>query len=167
MDITRFKGGKELQEALNQLPAKIERNVMRSALRQGANVILNQARQNVPVDDSDLKKSINVSTRARGGKATATLRAGDEKAFYAHFIEYGVKPHKIKARRRKTLAFEVDDGMAFPKTVNHPGARAQPFMRNALDDKSDEAIAAVAAQIRKVLSTKHGIDVPIPDTDDS
>lgn len=160
MDITRFKGGKELQEALNQLPAKIERNVMRSALRQGANVIRNQARQNVPVDDGDLKKSIKVSTRARGGKATATLRAGDEKAFYAHFIEYGVKPHGVKKGADLSRG-KLQDGK------KHPGFPAKPFMRNALDDKSDEAIAAVAAQIRKVLSTKHGIDVPIPDTDDS
>lgn len=160
MGITRFKGGKELQEALNQLPAKLEQNVMRSALRQGANAILNQARQNVPVEDGDLKKSFKVSTRARGGKATATLRAGDEKAFYAHMIEFGVAPHGVK-KGAKRKSGKYQDGK------KHPGFSAKPFMRPALDDRSDEAIAAIAAQIRKVLSTKHGIDVPIPDTDDS
>ena len=164
MDITRFKGGKELQAALNQLPAKIERNVMRSALRQGANVIRNDARQNAPVDDGDLKKSIKVSTRARGGKVTATLRAGDKKVFYAHFIEYGTKPHDIAAKNKKVLVFE-DGGKA--TRAKHPGVTAKPFMRPALDDKSDEAVQAVANQIRKVLSTKHGVDVPIPDIDDS
>lgn len=159
MDITRFKGGKELQDALNQLPAKIERNVMRSALRQGANVIRNQARQNVPVEDGDLKKSIKVSTRARGGKTTATLRAGDKRAFYAHMIEFGVAPHGVK-KGAKRKSGKYQDGK------KHPGFSAKPFMRPAVDDKADEAVQAVANQVRKTLSTKHGINVPLPDSDD-
>ena len=64
---------------------------MRSALRQGRECHTQPGASKRAVEDGDLEKSIKVSTRARG-KRTATLRAGDKKAFYAHFIEYGVKP---------------------------------------------------------------------------
>lgn len=161
--ITRFKGGAELQKALNQLPAKLERNVMRSALRQGANVIRDEARSNVPVKTGALKKSIKVSTRARRGQVTATLKAGGKDAFYAHMVEYGTAPHDIAVKSKKVLVFE-DGGKA--TRARHPGISPKPFMRPAVDDKADEAVQAVANQVRKTLSTKHGINVPLPDSDD-
>lgn len=184
--ITKFKGGKELQDYLNKLPAKIERNVMRSALLQGANVIKEAAKaelvKNGSVVSGDLSKSIRASTRSRRGQVTATLKAGDEKAFYAHMVEFGTAPHWIsvdmaarpsRMTRRGKKAFSVSTlnnmskagslviGKNFVgQSVEHHGAKAKPFMRPALDANVDEAILAVGEQIRKVLSTKHGIDAP-------
>lgn len=161
--ITRFKGGAELQRALNELPVKLERNVMRSALRAGAVVLRNEARKNVPEETGALKKSIKVSTRARKGVVTATLKAGDEKAFYAHMLEYGTAPHDIAPKSKKALTLE-DGGVV--KHAKHPGIAPRPFMRPALDEKTDEAVQAVTDKIRTTLATKHGINVPQPAPDD-
>lgn len=52
---------------------------------------------------------------------------------YAIFVEYGTKPHVIRSkgpwplRNRRT-------GQVFGPVVHHPGTRAQPFLRSALDD---------------------------------
>lgn len=152
--ITRFKGGRELDAVLRTLPAKIERNIMRSALRQGANVIRKEAQATVPVDSGDLRKSIKVRTRSLRGQVTATVQTRD---FKAHWIEFGTEPHEITPRKPEgALAF----GDQVVKSVQHPGTKAQPFMRPAADSKVNEAIVAVGEQIRKRLSTKHGIDMP-------
>jgi hypothetical protein len=51
-------------------------------------------------------------------------------------------------------------------SVNHPGARAKPFMRPALDSKSSEAIRAVGRKIGERL-TKQGINnAPALEVDD-
>lgn len=155
--LTRFKGGRELQEALNKLPAQIERNIVRSGIRQGANVIRDAARENVPVDSGDLKKSIRVSTRSRRGQVRATVTAGGGDAFYAHMVEFGTKPHDIKARKGGVLSF----GGIFAKSIKHPGQAPQPFMRKAIDENTDKAIRAVGEQIRKRL-TKEGLNAPPP-----
>jgi HK97 gp10 family phage protein len=145
-----IKGGRELQKFLDTLPARLEANIMRSALRQGAKVVLEEAKQNVPVQDGKLRDSLKVSTRMRKGVATASVRS---KLFYSRFVEYGTKPHTIAAKKGGWLSF----GGFFAKSVEHPGATAKAFMRPALDSQAQEALNAVAQQIRKRL-TKEGLN---------
>lgn len=153
--LTNFKGGKELQDMLNTLPAKLERNVMRSALRQGANVIRDAARDNINDRSGALSKSVRVRTRARRGEVTATVTAGSKDAYYAHMVEFGTSPHDIPAADGSAL-----DVAGNPRAnVEHPGAAPHPFMRPAIDEKQGEAIRAVGEQIRKRL-TKEGLSAP-------
>ena len=152
--LKKFKGGPELQAFLNQLPANLERNVMRSGLRQGANVIRKDAQERVPVKSGELRKSIKVRTRSRRGQVTATVETRD---FKAHWIEFGTDPHEITPKKPDgALAF----GDTVVKAIQHPGTHAQPFMRPAADSKADAAVVAVGDQIRKRLATKHGLTTP-------
>lgn len=153
-------GGRELAEFLSSLPKKVEQNIMRSALRAGANVFKKEVSPNIPVVEGDLKKSLRVSVRAKNGTITASVKMGGKKAPHAHLYEFGTKPHKIEPKNADALAI---GGVAY-RSVNHPGARPHPTMRPAFDTKSSEAIAAVAAQVRKRL-TKEGINVPAPETE--
>ena len=168
-EILSIDGGKELAEMLKTLPLKIERNIMRAALRAGARVIANEAKKNVPIKMGNLKRSIRTdSTRTKGG-VEATARAGgrsggknkDKSAFYAQFVEYGTAPHIIRAGdKKKKLTFIARDGKKVSTTqVSHTGAKAKPFMRPALDAKGNEALKAVTDKIRERL-TKEGINVP-------
>lgn len=70
-------------------------------------------------------------------------------------MEYGTAAHVIRAKKGRMLAVGV-------ATVSHPGARKQPFMRPAFDNKQREAVQAFADYLRKRLATKHGINVPAP-----
>ena len=58
----KVKGLEELQKFLDQLPAKMEANVLRGSLRSGAKVIANAAKSNVTSVSGELAKSIRVST---------------------------------------------------------------------------------------------------------
>lgn len=145
----RIQGLADLKRALNDLPAKIEKNIMRGALRAGANEIKKAAQANVPVKSGALKNSIKVSTRARKDRyMRARVTAGDKTAFYAHMVEFGTAAHRIRPKGKKSLFFA---GIA-RTAVEHPGAEQRPFMRPALDSASQAAVQATADYIRNRLA---------------
>jgi HK97 gp10 family phage protein len=141
-------GLSELDKLLKELPAKVERNILRGAMRAGAKVFEGRAKQLVPVRSGQLRDSIKVSTRSKRGRVSATVRAGGKKAFYAHMVEFGTARHFIKPRKRKSLFFA---GLA-REVVDHPGSAPRPFMRPALDGGQAEAVNAAADYIRKRLA---------------
>ena len=155
MSEVHVKGLDQLQKFLDQLPAKLEANVMRGALRCGMNVIQPVAQANVHSVSGALAKGLKIGTRVSGGTVIARLRATGKHAFIAHMLEFtGAKPHKITAKKGGFLAlFGV-----VRKSVQHPGFKARPFLRPALDGQAQNAVIAVAEYIKKRLATREGID---------
>lgn len=171
-------GGKELDAFLQSLPVKIEKNILRSALRQGANVFKAEVQATVPVGPPSaanvklyggypgaLRDSARVSVRVKRGRVTASLKIGGKTrkgadAFYAHMVEFGTRAHTILPKSAKALRL----GGHMVNSIHHPGAKPHPFMRPALDSKAEAAVEAVGNQVRARL-TKEGIDVPAPETD--
>ena len=150
----------QLGAALDQLPVKLERNILRGALRAGANVSLEAARRNCPVEaggehPAALRDSLRISTSIRGGVVKATVKAGGRSAFWAAWVEFGTAAHLIKPRNKKSLFFALVN----EEVVHHPGAKKRPFMRPALDNTARAAVDACAAYIRRRL-TKEGLDTP-------
>lgn len=151
-------GGAALDALLQSLPAKMETNVMRSALRAGAAVYLAQVKQNIPVKDGALRQSARITTKkSRDGSVSASVKVGNSRAFYAHMVEFGTRPHIIAPKRS---AMQIG-GQFVAGTVEHPGARPRPFMRPAADEKFTAAVAAVQKKVRDRLRAQ-GLDVPDP-----
>ena len=136
---------KELYDALEQLPVKLEKNVLRGAIRAGAKPVADEARRKAPVlKDFDprrifgeLAKSVReMATGVKNGivkggvvaGGKSTVGRGKDKVeadpFYAHMVEYG--------------------------TVKMP---PQPFMRPAIDTRTQAAIDATAQYIRERLAS--------------
>ena len=162
----QVKGLAELNKYLQQLPAKVEANVLRGALAAGARVVAAQARVNVPVDTGALRSSIRVgsSIDRRVGKVVAYVRAGSRgktkskgavSAYYVHMIEYGVRAHEISVKTGKRGLFF---GGVVRKKVMHPGFGARPFLRPAMDTRARDAVVAAGNHMKRRLATKHGID---------
>lgn len=149
-DEVKVNGLSELQAFLDQLAPKLQKNVMRSALRAGATVIATEARLHAPVLKGELRGSIGVSTRVRGGTVTASARSHDP---VAPLVEYGTKRHMIRAKDGALMI----GGYGFARFVDHPGARPKPFMRPALDARAQDAVIATGEKIKQRL-TKEGID---------
>lgn len=78
----------------------------------------------VPVDTGALFRSVRRKHLKRSGQ----VWIGTDHWF---FIEYGVKPHIIRTRTKRTLA-NPDTRTMFGRRVNHPGHRAYMPMRRAL-----------------------------------
>lgn len=150
-------GGRELAELLGTLPAKIEKNIMRTALRAGAVVLRDAIKSKAPVASGALRDSTRVTTRYRRGAVSASVKVGDSIAWYAHLVEYRTRPHKITAPPGHSLNVNGQE----VKSADHPGTAGQPFVRPAVDQNMGAALAAVTAKVRQRL-TKEGINAPEP-----
>ena len=156
------KGLSELQAFMDQLPAKLQNNVMRGALRAGIKPMKEMAVANCPIGDPSetnkrkynlyagaLRDSIRVSGRidTKNNRVVARVVAGGKtksgaNVFYAHMVEFGTRPHALSKGGE----------------VTHPGTAPRPFMRPAIDSQAQNAILAAGEYIKKRLSTKHGLD---------
>lgn len=148
------KGIRELGAVLQTVPVKVERNVLRGALRAGMSVIKPVAQSNIHNVSGLLAKGLKIGTRARGGVVTSNLKAIGPHGFVAPWIEYGVKPHLITAKRASALSF----GGTVVRSILHPGFAGRGFMRNALQRQSGPAVIASANYMKVRLATKHGLD---------
>ena len=168
----------ELQKFLDTLPAKLEANIMRGALRAGMTVIKAEAMANVPVGPPSskskrlyggylgaLRDSLRISTSVRGGVVAVYLKAGGKlkngaDVFYAYIVEGFWRHHTTSAypitasKKNGRLWF----GGTFRKTVMHPPIEPHPFLRPALDHKAQAALVAAGEYIKERLATKEGLD---------
>ena len=148
------RGLQELQKFLDELPPKLERNVMRGALRAGMNTVKPVAQAKVHSVSGLLAAGLKVTTRARGGRVTASLKATGKHAFLAKWVEFGTSAHNVAAKLGGWLSFMN----IFRKVIRHPGAKPRPFMRPALDAQAQTAVIAAAEYMKNRLATKEGLD---------
>ena len=102
---SRIIGLAKLQKNLNAMPKSVKQEI-RKALEQSANEIVAMMRNLVPVDSGDLRDSIgwtygdvpkgsislgSVRASELTGDLTITVYAGNSKAFYARWVEFGTQ----------------------------------------------------------------------------
>ncbi len=153
------KGRERVAAFFDALPAEIETKLLRGAARAGATVIADGARQDAPAEE--VRAAIRVRTAVEPGRATGKVTiSGQWPRSLALWAEYGTSPHYItvddsqrggrsvgRINRQAKDSVLVINGQPVGKTVFHPGARAAPFLRPALDMKQAAAIAAAQAYI--------------------
>lgn len=174
-------GLKELNDLLKALPARIEGNIMRGALRAGQTVLADAARENLTsnghVKTGALYRSIKIrysrKSETQYGWMRSRLTAGDREAFYARMVEFGTAEHYISVKkpllpgrmtRRGFKRFSISTinrmvqrgslkiGNQFVGgSVHHPGIKPIPFMRNAFDSHHAAAIEVFANYVRTRL----------------
>ena len=118
------KGITDLNKKVAAIPKRVEARA-RAAMEAGADELVDMMKRFVPVDDGDLRDSIGwtwgaapkgsvvlAESNADGRGLKITVYAGNEKAYYARWVEFGTASHV--------------NGGKFPGTQN-PGSRAQPF----------------------------------------
>ncbi len=147
------KGRAAVSKFLSQLPEDIANKLLRGAARTAANVIADEARDRSI--SSEVSAAIKVSTKREGGRIIAKVQVKGDGAYIAPWLEYGTDPHFIsvddsqragmsvrKVNERTKEGALVINGQFVGTTVWHPGARAHPFLRPALDMKEADAIRA-------------------------
>jgi len=141
----QITGLSDLMKTLDELPAKLEANIVRGGLRAGCKVIADEAKALAPVHTGELRSSVRVSARIKAaqGLVTASVVVGSKKAWYAHLVEFGTAAHLIRGNFKKDLSF----GGVVRGAVEHPGAKPNPFVRVAMDSKQEQAVQAMADYI--------------------
>lgn len=118
---------REYERGLRRFFGRMSDDVARAVDRTRIDV-QNEARRRAPVDTGRLRSSI-VSRTEGGGRQVGYVVGSNVN--YAAAVEYGTAPHVIKPRYKQALYWP---GAAHPVAqVNHPGTKAQPFLRPAIE----------------------------------
>lgn len=118
---------RQYETALRRALGRQSDEVRRAIVATGVDV-QTEARRRCPVDTGRLRSSI--VHRVEADARSTSVEVGSN-VNYAADVEYGTAPHVIVPRNKKALFWK---GAAHPVAkVNHPGTRAQPFMRPALE----------------------------------
>lgn len=91
--------------------------------------IANEAKTIAPYKTGNLKRDIKVISYSHKKVVVGNTKL----APYAKFVHYGTKPHIIKVKKAKALA-NKKSGVVFGKKVNHPGTKANPYLKNAFEN---------------------------------
>jgi len=170
-----IRGLADISQFLSSLPANLERNVLRTALKAGAEVIAEGAREECR--SREVRATIGTTSRSEAGLVTAKVQTKGDGAFKAPWLENGTDPHFISVdeeqsggktvRRINVLTKKagghslVIGGTFVGGTVFHPGAQPYPFMRPAADTRAAAAITAIGDHIARKM-TKAGIETAPP-----
>lgn len=149
---------RNLDQALQQVEPKLQRNILRTAVRAAGNVIRDAARQQAPQGESGLlRRSIRtVVRRGQVGQARASVgvfaptgKAAQKKnatwAFYAMWVELG---HRIIPRLPKGARVRLKK---LQERLGAGRVRPRPFLLPALYAKQEEAKQVLEEHIRSRL----------------
>lgn len=118
-------GNKQLSAALHRYGENVRDEVKR-IITETAYIIMNNAKVMAPVDDGNLRDSIEVEI-VQGGM-TAIVRVT---ANYAIYVEYGTGIYAVEGNGRKTPWTYYSDKLG--RFVTTEGMQAQPFWDPAID----------------------------------
>ena len=93
-----------------------------------------KADSKVPVDTGALKRAqVKAPVVLTGDKVVTGV---EYLSPYARFVHEGTRPHPIVPKRKKVLAWiPRGSGRAiYARSVNHPGTKARPWLRESLDE---------------------------------
>ena len=163
----KLKGGRELGTFLAQFEDKLQKKFLRNALRRGANVTRDKAREMAPKQSGKLAMSIKTDTRTNREQAIARVRLKGKHAFLGHFFEYGIEPHYIAVTGSKEGRVAVGKAASGDGTikggvmkigdefasgiVEHPGVEARPFLRPAFDATAKDAVNEVGKALHEFV----------------
>ena len=147
----RLKGGKELHDLLQQLPAQVEVKLLRNAMAVGAKLLRDEARAVAPLETGIMKRAIKSSRNTKNGRVTAKVKMRGKHSYLGTFMEFGVAPHAITVRNGGTLKI---NGQKVGKSVMHPGHTAKPFLRPTLERFGEEAVNAIGKYLQEHLKFK-------------
>lgn len=141
-DRNRISGGAKLRRYLRNLPEQIKAGV-KEAVAEAAQAIYADAEPHIPEPGThpyatgELKKKFTIRF-SRDGLQAKIGSWGKRRARHIHLVEFGTAPHAIT----------MPDG----GVVQHPGARAQPFLFPAYKANRAHSFRLVRAAVRAAMA---------------
>ncbi|MCD2263672.1 hypothetical protein K3888_13280 [Dietzia aurantiaca] len=98
-------------------------------LRDTTRQTVNTAKLRAPVDTGQLRNAHRAEDVRVVGMTARTAVVADKN--YAAAVHDGSRPHLIRPKNKKSLAFKVGGKTVFAQQVKHPGAKPRPWLLNA------------------------------------
>lgn len=153
-----------------------QKTITLKAVRAGAKIVAKAAKARAPRRKRSGALKLSIGTKAAKGKrgrTTAYAVIGARKkvskvvpvgrggrmvkavpAYYAHLVEGGTRPHRLKRGARLARRTQAARGQG--AGGQHPGAKAKPFLGPAFDATKDRAMAeaqrVLGEETRKLIA---------------
>lgn len=140
----KMTGFAEMEKLLRELPKAVAKNVLRTAMKDAGQQVVDAAKAIVPKKSRGLEQSITMSVRLSRGQRRRRRKKGDVELFLGPSHPKGAHGHLIEFGH-------------LDKDGNH--VAKQPFLRPAWDDRKDQVLkdfsAAMWTAIQKALDKLH------------
>jgi HK97 gp10 family phage protein len=139
MQITlNLRGIKDIEKTISKLAPELQKAAYKAVISAGARVVLREAKSRVAVDTGTLKRSLAIKAKVFGSTPYAVIGPR-----LAKTKKRGVSQAKNSASTTWINAYRVEYGTST--------ARAQPFMRPALDASRGKVHAEFRKGLEKYL----------------
>lgn len=124
--------------------------IVKPAMQDTVNRMHGEMRRRVPTKTGRLRDMITafVSKDGRRGEVGFRGKKGRQKAFYARFIEFGTKGHRVTATKKQVLS---DGSQTYGTAAYIPPLPARPFIGPTWDDAKPYAINKMGEAMRKAV----------------
>ena len=142
-------------ELLTRLPLQLRGKYLKQGVRAGLGVVRKKARQLVPTPGypgdkpglKPLRDTIGLAVRDYGETIFGVVGPEYPAGAHGHLVEHGVKPHVVKPKRKRALAFEAGGEDVIRSQILHPGMEGTPFMEPAADSTVNDQKAAIENKV--------------------
>lgn len=177
-DVLTLTGHKELMRALEQLTPKLEKKVLRQAMRKAAKPIHTQAKLNAPVGQMrsatrdiasrtvKLGKALGASDKQIGKARARVIRKSEQElkksgSRYPGQLRDSIKVRAMKSKKgRVGVVVQTREGDYRGKTFygafieyGRKGMPAQPYMRPAFDTRKSDSFQILFNEIKNGVQT--------------
>lgn len=152
-----LEGLEEVVKRLGELPDRAKRHAVRPAINKAATPVVKAARKFAPsgtgvssrsASRAPLKRTIVKKTKTYKKSGTIVAIIGPKKyeAPHSHLVHDGTKAHEITLTKPLVLR-----GAVLPAgfVIQHPGAKAQPFMDMAVNASRNVSLVILTREIVK------------------
>lgn len=152
-----------------------------AALGAAGKVYVEALKESAPKHTGALSNAAGFRLRSASGKPKLIIgfyshKEANKKGIRNYFanpawIEFGIKPHVIKAGRHrgntgKRALANARSGILYGRTVNNPGRAARPFIKNTVMANMSAALAAMEPKIAELNKSIEDLqNNPMPDID--
>ncbi len=141
-------------------PEELSASVVRAVMGAAVVVVAEEARRRAPRKSGNLAGHIVTRVEPTRESYAGSVRA---QARHAYLVHEGSKPHRIAPREngrrraggeaRRALAIPTAGGVVLRRSAEHPGARGQPYLTEALEAsraRLGEILSTAGAQLKEV-----------------
>lgn len=134
----QLTGIKDVIGELKALDKKLQKKVVKEALKAGAKVFLKEMKDKAPVDTGLMRRALSVRVKTH-------MKRGD--------VGYQVMFRKKDVEKLASTS-KAGDRYFYPAAVEYGTSRADPhpFMRPAFDSKKEQAIATIRDVLRGAIA---------------
>ena len=149
-------GMDNLQKTLRTLEKKVERKIVRTAVRSGAKIIQAEAKAVAPYKTGILRRSISVRARKKRKKAEFSMNVLFDTRKYPQLVSFSVgSSSNLKTRKLTGKRYFYPAALEFG-TTTRPNIKTKGWFRKAWDRRKQASLAVVLQSMKNGVEREAG-----------